>query len=209
MTARLLYAFDPLCGWCHGFGPAFRAVRAALPDLPVSLLFGGLVTGERIGPYADKRAYIEAAQARLKTVTGVELGRDFHERILRNPSVTASSIPPCDVLLQLRARFPAALPDFAEALQTTHFRDGADYNDPGVYAQIAAGMSLDFHPDVPRPGELRPALAAEFAATRAIGVSSYPTLLLQTVGGIQEIALDYSPARQLASVRSTLAVTSK
>jgi putative protein-disulfide isomerase len=204
MTARLVYAFDPLCGWCYGFGPALRAVRDALPNLAVELRFGGLVTGGRIGPYAAKRAYIEAAQVRLRAVTGLAPGPGFHARILQDPSVIASSIPPCDVLLQLRSVVPGAVPDFAQAIQTAHFRDGADFNDLGLYTRIGAGMGLDFHPDVPRPDELRPELAAEFAATQDIGVSSYPTLFLRSDAGLRPITLDYAPAGQLAAVEAAL-----
>ena len=42
MTTRLIYAFDPLCGWCYGFAPALRALRQALPALEVELRIGGL-----------------------------------------------------------------------------------------------------------------------------------------------------------------------
>ena len=136
---------------------------------------------------------------RLRAVTGLAPGPDFHARILQDPLVIASSIPPCDVLLQLRSVVSGAVPDFAEAIQTAHFRYGADFNDPGLYAQIAGEMGLDFHPDLPRPDELRPELAAEFAATQGMGVSSYPTLFLRSDEGIRPIELDYAPAGQLAA----------
>ena len=59
MRARLIYGFDPLCGWCFGFGPALRALREALPDLEIELRMGGLVTGGRIRPYIESAEYIE------------------------------------------------------------------------------------------------------------------------------------------------------
>lgn len=209
MNPQLVYAFDPLCGWCYGFGPALRAVRAALPDLAIELRFGGLVTGGRIGPYADKRAYIEAAQVRLQAVTGLAPGPDFHARILQDPSVIASSIPPCDVLLQLRSVVPGAVPDFAEAIQTAHFRDGANFNDPGLYARVTAEMEIEFHPNLPRPDELRPDLAAEFAATQDMGASSYPTLFLRSNTGLHPVELNYAPAGQLAAVEAALAASTR
>jgi protein-disulfide isomerase-like protein with CxxC motif len=77
ITERLAYAFDPLCGWCYGFGPALRATRAALLDTHVERRFGGVVTGGRIDRYFDKRACTEAAQVRLRAVTGLVPGPDF------------------------------------------------------------------------------------------------------------------------------------
>ncbi len=56
--AELLYGFDPLCGWCYGVAPAMRRVAADHPDLPVRLVMAGLVSGDRVGPYAAMEGYI-------------------------------------------------------------------------------------------------------------------------------------------------------
>lgn len=204
MTARLIYAFDPLCAWCYGFGPALREVRRSFPDLPVYLRFGGLVTGRRIGPYAAMRTYIQSAQIRLHATTGRSPGAAFHDCILCDDSVTASSIPPCDALLALRAVAPEAVPDYAEALQEAHFGMGADLNEPETYAQVSQSLGLDFAPDIPRPDDLRPALEHEFAGVCTMGVSSYPTLILSVRGTNHPVPLVYAPSGQLAALRMAL-----
>lgn len=41
---RLIYGFDPLCGWCFAFRPTMHAIREAHPDVPIdvsSQLIGG------------------------------------------------------------------------------------------------------------------------------------------------------------------------
>lgn len=53
---ELIYGMDPLCGWCFGIGPAMRRVMADHPDVPVVPVLGGLVTGERVGPYEQWKA---------------------------------------------------------------------------------------------------------------------------------------------------------
>jgi putative protein-disulfide isomerase len=209
MTARIVYAFDPLCGWCHGFGPALDALRAAFPDVPLDLRLGGLVTGARIGPYAAMGPYIRGASARMTAVTGVPLGAAFFDRILGDSGAVASSIPPCDVLLQARAVDPARVPDLARAMQDAHFTRGADLNDPSVHADLAARLGLDLRPDVPGPHDLRPALAAEFAVTRALGVASYPTVLVTADGRPPRgVDIAYDPATMVGRVAAALGVTS-
>ena len=209
MTTRIVYAFDPLCGWCHGFGPALDALRTALPDTPLDLRLGGLVTGARIGPYAAMGPYIRGASARMTAVTGVPLGAAFFDRIRGETGGIASSIPPCDVLLQARAVDPARVPDLARAIQDAHFHDGADLNDPSVHADLAARPGLDLRPDVPGPHDLRPALAAEFAATRALGVTSYPTILVMSDDRPpRAVDLSYDPAEMAGRVAAALAATS-
>ena len=62
---ELVYGFDPVCGWCYGMVPALRRVRADHPYLPVRLVMAGLVTGERVGPYALMEGYIRGASERV------------------------------------------------------------------------------------------------------------------------------------------------
>jgi putative protein-disulfide isomerase len=205
MTARLVYGFDPLCGWCYGFAPALRALRAALPELAIDLRMGGLVTGDRIGPYADAAAYVAGASARMTAVTGVALGPAFHARILHDPAVVASSVPPCDALVQVRAVAPESAPDMAEALQIAHFRDGRDLNDASVYADIADALGIAATFDLPGPRDVRPALAREFAAGRALGLTSFPSLLLAAGGQTRRIEVAYDPKRLVDTVRGTMA----
>jgi putative protein-disulfide isomerase len=166
---------------------------------------GGLVTGDRIGPYADAAAYIAGASARMTAVTGVALGPAFHARILGDPAVVASSVPPCDALVQVRAVAPESAPDMAEALQIAHFRDGRDLNDASVYAEIADALGIKATFDLPAPREIRPALAREFAAGRAVGLTSFPSLLLASGGTTRRIEVAYDPNRLVDAVRGAMA----
>jgi putative protein-disulfide isomerase len=140
-TASLLYAFDPLCGWCYGFIPAMEALSRALPRLTIELGFGGLVTGARIRPYAESRGYIEGASERLFAVTKQKVRPAFFERVLGNSAVVASSIPPCAALLQVRAHAPDRVLELAHALQRAHFEHGEDLNDPALYTRGAGDIA--------------------------------------------------------------------
>jgi putative protein-disulfide isomerase len=201
MSHKLIYAFDPLCGWCYGFIPAMRALIAAHPDLTVDLRMGGLITGERIRHYADMAGYIRGAHQQMTSVTGMALGEPFFDRILASPTIIASSLVPCAALLQVRTARPDKTLDFAHALQIAHFQEGEDLNDPLVYARIAAETGLDLAFDLPGPRDLTAALAAEFTATRRLGVRAYPTLLAQdSDGSVAELARDYDPTRFVAII---------
>ena len=102
MTTELVYAFDPLCGWCYGFGGALRALRGARPDLRIALRMGGLVTGDRIGLYSAAAEYIRTASARLTAVTGAALD-------LRQETGDAR---PCLSLSRLMRFWPLPVPEF-------------------------------------------------------------------------------------------------
>lgn len=207
MKTLLVYAFDPLCGWCYGFGGALRALREARPDLRIALRMGGLVTGDRIGPYAAAAEYIRTASVRMTTVTGAALGTGFWQNIIGNAEVVSSSIPPCDVLLQVRQKAPQRVLDLAEAIQIAHFRDGQDLNDIATYVRLFEACGLDMVPDVPAPRELRADLAEELAQSRMMGFASYPTLLLSSAHGLTAIPVSYDPKKLIESVEAGVGKT--
>jgi putative protein-disulfide isomerase len=200
----LLYGFDPLCGWCYGFVPALRHLRAEMPDLAIRPVMGGLVTGSRIGRYADMADYIRNASARMTQVTGMALAPAFFERILGNDSAIASSLIPCSAILHVRQVAPDRAADFATALILGHFSAGEDLNDPKVLGRAArqVGLELDFPPADPR--HVPQSLAAEFSAARALGINSYPTLIVLSGSKQTRLETSYDPETVLDLMRAAL-----
>ncbi|NJL32902.1 MAG: hypothetical protein HC893_02425 [Chloroflexaceae bacterium] len=74
---RLIYGFDPLCGWCFAFRPTMRAVTATHSDLPITLAYGGLVVGARVEPIAAMRDYLRRGLAQVQAVSGATAGPQF------------------------------------------------------------------------------------------------------------------------------------
>lgn len=176
---ELLYGFDPLCGWCYGAVPAVRALREAEPGLPVRLVMAGLVSGARVGPYAEAEGYIRAASDRLRQETGRAPLEAFF-RLIRTPGVRGDSGPPCVAIHAVERAVPEATLPFAHAVIEAHFEEGADLNAPETYAPLLARHA----PGVALPNLHDPALAeAAWAEGRRLGVRSFPTLALRRDGG--------------------------
>lgn len=186
---ELLYGFDPLCGWCYGAVPAVRAVRAAHPGLPVRLVMAGLVTGARAGPYAEAEGYIRAASDRLRQVTGRVPSEAFF-RLIATPGVRGDSGPPCVAIDAVQREAPEAALPFAHAVIEAHFEQGADLNAPETYAPLLArhapGLAL---PDLHDPARAEGA----WAEGRAMGVASFPTLILRRDGAVEALPSVYGP----------------
>jgi putative protein-disulfide isomerase len=122
--------------------------------------------------------YIRGASNRLASVTGQALGDAFFERLLTRPDVIASSTPPSAAIMQVRSQYPDRALPIAHAVQTAHFGDGNDLNDPRTYAVILEDMGLDLTIDLPLPHRPSPALQQEYDQTRALGISSFPTMMI-------------------------------
>lgn len=194
---RLIYGFDPLCGWCFGFVPAMRALIAARPDIEVRLTLPGLVTGARVGPYAEMEAYIRGASERLRDVTGRAPSAAFFDTI-RRPGVIGASAPPCAVLAAARDRDPRAAVTLAHLVCEAHFEGGADLGDPATYPPLIARADLDMA--VPDPS----GADALFAAERRFGIARFPTLAVERDGALTTLATVYDPARIVATVDAAL-----
>ena len=197
----LIYGFDPICGWCYGAVPAMRALRQAMPGLPIRLVMSGLVTGERVGPYAEMEGYIRGASETLKRVTGRAPSDAFFD-LIRTPGVQGNSAPPSVAIGAVRrARPDAALP-FAHAVIEAHFERGADLNDPATYASLLS----EHAPGVALPDLSDPALAeAAWAEGRAMGIRSFPTFAVVRNGQAEVLPSLYDPDALIDAVREKAA----
>jgi putative protein-disulfide isomerase len=187
---RLIYGFDPLCGWCYGIVPAMRALREARPELEVRLTLPGLVQGERVGPYAEMEGYIRGASQRLRAVTGRAPSEAFFEMI-RRPGVTGDSAPPCLVLAAARARDSGRALTLAHLMTDAHFERGVDLGGPASYPPLLAKAGLD----MPVPPFDRAAARALFDAEAAYGIRSFPSLILEREGRGVLLPSEYDPDR--------------
>lgn len=191
MVKKIIYGYDPLCGWCYGFIPTLRALKRDRPDIEVQVKMGGLVTGERIRPYKEMANYIKNASAKMASVTGQHLGQAFFEHILTRDDILSSSYVPCTAVLQVRQTHPKQVLEFAHGIQIAHFRDGKDLNTLATYESVtkSLGIAIDFQ--LPAAHELPTTLAEEFRTTRSLGINSFPTVLVEIAGKWQALPTLY------------------
>ena len=174
--ARLIYGFDPLCGWCFGFVPALRAFRDAHPDVPVELVLGGLVTGSRVGPYAEMIPYIRQASGRLEAVTGRRPSDAFFEHIGSSDAVGSSAEPSIVIQDVLDHEGADAGLRFAHDVIEAHFGEGADLNDRTLYERLFAKHDIG-RPVPPFDAAHRERIALRFEGARALGIDSFPAVI--------------------------------
>lgn len=198
MTPTFIYGYDPICGWCYGAAPAVRAVAERLP---VKLVMAGLVTGDRVGPAADKEPYVRQAGARLQTVTGRAPSEAFFQW-MRSPDAIAASGPPAVAVAAVQQAAPHTAVDFAHALTEAHYAEGMDPNDATAYAPLLAKYA---------PGLVLPDLHDEtlqdaaFAEGRSLGITAFPTFALDHGNRIEQLPSLYSPDALLAEIETRLA----
>ncbi|QNH63134.1 DsbA family protein [Hymenobacter sediminicola] len=197
---ELLYLFDPLCGWCYGMSPVIQRVQQEFAgQLDVSVLCGGMVLGEQVGPIRHDWQYISGALQQVERVTGVEFGAAFRA-LGEEGSYVQDSEPPSWAINVFRQLNQSQTARFAHDIQVAYFRDGADLNEPKTYLPLATAYGVDGADFLRRLTLPETALATrqEFAAVAKIGLQGFPTAILRVGSQGYVLARGYQPYETFA-----------
>lgn len=205
---ELLYISDPLCGWCYGMSPVIQQVQQEFAGrLEVSVLCGGMVTGEQIGPIGEDWVRMESSLGQIEQVAGVQFGAGFRALGAAGTYVQDSE-PPCRAIHAFRQLRQEDTARFAHEVQQAYFRDGADLNDPATYGPLVAAYGLDaadFQRQLTQREIVRGTIL-EFAAVGKIGVHGFPTSILRVGSQGYVLARGFQPyGAFVAGLRQALA----
>jgi putative protein-disulfide isomerase len=178
---QIIYAFDPLCGWCYGFNPALDRVCKTLgSQVQFRITCGGLITGEREQPIRAVADYLRQGMQAVETQTGVKFGRAFVEGLLAEGTWVSRSEPACRAVLLVQEISPDLALDFAHALSKAFYYDGLPPDAPETISKVASNIGIDrdilLH-QWSQPQNCDRTLQA-FAEARSLGIQSYPSLFL-------------------------------
>ena len=202
---KLIYVADPMCSWCYGFGKELSALTARHPALPLQIMVGGVRAGATDILDDSGKQFRLAHWDRVEENSGLPFNR---KAFLARENFVYDTEPVCRAVVTARQLAPQAdlLAVFRE-LQHAFYVDGLDTTDGQVLAQVAAttlakeGVAVSaaaFHQHWNAPPTIE-ATHAEFVRARAIGVRSFPALLLEVGHRLIDISPGYATAAQLDS----------
>ena len=200
MVKTLYYCYDALCGWCYGFSPVITAFAKQHPELDVSVVSGGMITGARIGPIGEVAGYISQAYKVVEDRCGVTFGNGFLEGILEPGDAVFTSVPAAVAMAVFRDLLPERQLDYAAALQRAIYYDGIRPLDLNAYADRAAEFGVDYDDFRQRLDDPQYQQLAEqdFEQTARWGVSGFPTVVYDDGSGKRyALARGYVPLEQL------------
>ncbi len=196
---KLYYFFDVLCGWCYGFSPVIEQAEKDYGDrldfFPIS---GGMVIGEREGPIGEVAGYIKQAYKDVERATGVQFGQGFLKNILEPGKAMFSSIPPALAMAAFKAQKPDQALSFAATLQKAVYYDGMEPANFPAYAAYFEQYGLDGQEQVQQmqAESTQEDAIQEFRMTQEIGVSGFPTVIMENNGQFFLLARGFAPYEQ-------------
>lgn len=175
----LIYVWDAYCGWCYGFSKSLQAFHENHPELPITVMPGGLFVGQNKRPIASFQ-HISGANKRINQLTGVEFGAPY-QALLEEGTFTMDSEAAAKGFSALHYFAPECAYEIASSMQHAFYYEGKSLSDPATYREIASAHHLDPKAVLARFEDKvsTEEAHASFAKVRQLGIQSYPTLLLQ------------------------------
>ncbi|MDP1646291.1 MAG: DsbA family protein [Thiobacillus sp.] len=177
-TPILWYFADPMCSWCWGFSPVIETLRDEYRErMKIALVLGGLRPGETAPLTAAGREDILHHWHQVHARTG----QPFRFENALPEGFVYDTEPASRAVVTLGGIDPALIFPLFRAIQSAFYAEGRDVTQPGVLADLAAGLGVDagaflsaFDSDATRAKT-----QAHFRQTRQAGVHGFPTLIVQ------------------------------
>ena len=173
----LWYFADPMCSWCWGFSPVIETLRVDYrARMKIALVLGGLrhetapmTTAQR----EDILHHWRAVQART--------GQPFRFDDALPPGFLYDTEPACRAVVTVGGIDTGQIFALFKAIQTAFYAGGRDVTQPGVLAELAAGLGVDGETFVRdfASDAARARTQAHFRQARQAGVRGFPTLIVQ------------------------------
>lgn len=180
MNSRLVYVFDPICGWCFGMSPSITALHAAWKDrIAFDVISGGMVLGDRVGPIRHFAHIIQGSRSRLEQTTGVRFGEAFWSK-LEQGDMVMGSLTPSIALAVARDLAPARAVEAAAAIQRAIYVDGMEPESTGSYRPLAESLGFDADDFLRRMDYPHYEMVAkkDFAQAASWGIQGFPSVVL-------------------------------
>ena len=197
---ELIYVGDPMCSWCYGFLPVKRQIEELCKDrAQVSFVAGGLHI-DWTEPQDDERK--EFLRHHWDDVNQ-RSGQPFKYDILERDDFVYNTEPACRAAVTARDLNgnKTALPFFSK-LQEAFYAENQDITEADVLIDQACAFGLDKDSFAERflSDAMRQQTIMDFQFAQRLGVTGFPTILVNDKFGYAYLTVGYQPIDQLGQV---------
>lgn len=202
---RLLYFFDPLCGWCHGFHSVLEKIQQQFEHIEIHFICGGMVVGKNVGTVGEKGQFYLKILPRLTELSGATFGEAYKAK-LNDGSYFTSSLYPSIAFNIVNTLQPEKAMDFLGALHKQIFVHGMELqteNEVVEAAQMAGINNIDF-------GSLLQSQTwidltqKDFALTSNVGITGFPCLVAEIGGKLYLVSQGFASFENLEDTLNQL-----
>jgi putative protein-disulfide isomerase len=193
-----------MCSWCWGFRPTWLEFRQKIPqNLNLVTLVGGLAPDSDQPMVQGLRDGIQQAWHQIQQVIpGTEFNFDFWT----DNTPRRSTYPACRAVIAAR-HLNDMEDEMTLAIQQAYYLKALNPSDLSTLtdAAVQIGLDKDAFVELMTGSSIDDMLSHELAKVRSIGVSSFPSLVLEAGMCLKDIKVDYNHAdRMLEQINSAL-----
>ena len=194
-----------MCSWCWAYSPVREQLKSSLPEgVKWQNLLGGLTPDTQEPMPFETRAMVKNHWRTIQKKVGTEFNFEFWDKC--NPR--RATYPACRAVIA--AKVQGVEERMTDAIQRAYYLRAMNPSSNTTLIQLAGELQLrkaQFAHDLTSP-ETHVALLAEIGQARAMGVSSFPSLVLNTGGKWFRIPHDYhSTEPTLAAINEALRIS--
>ena len=191
-SATLFYIYDPMCSWCWGFSHTWDKVKKSLPSsINIQYILGGLAPDSSEVMPNEMREYIQMNWHKIEQkIPGVSFNFTFWDSC----TPRRSTYPACRAVIAVKNQNLALEQNIIQLIQQAYYLDAKNPSEDEVLISLAKTLDLDikqFTQDL-NSESTQQLLSDDIALMQSMGVSSFPSLVLQTTNGIKSITIDYN-----------------
>ena len=191
-SATLFYIHDPMCSWCWGFSHTWNKVKNSLPsEINVQYILGGLAPDSSEVMPNEMREYIQMNWHKIEQkIPGVSFNYTFWDSC----TPKRSTYPACRAVIAVKNQNSDLEQTMVKLIQQAYYLDAKNPSEDDVLISLAKTLDLDikqFTQDL-NSESTQQLLSDDIALMQSLGVSSFPSLVLQTTNGIKSITIDYN-----------------
>lgn len=190
-NATLIYFGDPMCSWCYGFAPEIEKIQHHFNELDFEVVLGGL------RPYGKQtmRELNDFLKQHWQEIEE-ETFQPFSYDILKLDDYVYDTEPASRAVETARQMKPTVTLSFFKAVQTAFYHQNKSTHDINTYLDIAKTFDLDIieFEKLFYTREVIDLTRANFVRSSEMGISGFPTLVLQINDDYHLITKGYEEA---------------
>lgn len=192
----LYYVHDPMCSWCYGFAPVWQQVKSSLPaGIQLVSLVGGLAPDSDVPMPLALREKLKATWHQIEnSIPGAYFNFDFWTRNVPR----RSTYPACRAVICAR-EMAAKEEQMIAGIQQAYYQQAENPSDLDTLISVADSIGLNaeaFRQKI-QSTSLNENFMRELQRVQALGVFSFPSLVIEAGQTKQDIKVDYNSAQAL------------
>lgn len=203
MQNTLIYVHDPMCSWCWGFEPTRKIIFETVGErMQIRRMVGGLAPDSDQPMPESMRLMLQQTWQRIEqSIPGTRFNYAFWDECLPR----RSTYPANRAVIAAREQGESFDPVMTARIQQAYYLEAKNPSDNSVLVELAADIGLDVERFAARleSDALQRQLLAEIESTRAMGINSFPSLVVHRDGILRHIGLSYTdPGAMLSQIEA-------